>query len=71
MDKARLRSRGLQGGGVAVYGVANLEGCNIHDNTATDHGGGLFIWGTAMLTDTNVYSNTATEGPNVFVYGQQ
>ena len=30
------RSRGLQGGGVNVYiyGVANFEGCNIHDNTA-------------------------------------
>ena len=27
---------GLQGGGVYVisYGVANFEGCNIHDNTA-------------------------------------
>ena len=26
---------GLQGGGVYVYGVANFESCNIHDNTAT------------------------------------
>ena len=29
-------SRGLQGGGVFVYGVANFQGCNIHDNTADD-----------------------------------
>jgi len=28
-------SRGSQGGGVIVYGVANFEGCNIHDNTAS------------------------------------
>ena len=31
-----LASRGSQGGGVSVDsgGVANFEGCNIHDNTA-------------------------------------
>ena len=31
-----LASRGLQGGGVyiASNGVANFEGCNIHDNVA-------------------------------------
>ena len=32
-----VRSRGSQGGGVYVVdnGVANFEGCNIHDNEAT------------------------------------
>ena len=27
-------SHGLQGGGVYVIGVANFEGCHIHDNAA-------------------------------------
>ena len=31
-----LLSRLAQGGGVLVDGVANFEGCNIHDNTASD-----------------------------------
>jgi len=50
------------GGGVHVNGVANFEGCNIHDNTA-DGGGGLYISGTATLTNTNVYSNQAAGWP--------
>lgn len=48
-----------EGGGVHVQGVANFEGCNIHDNIA-DNGGGLAVYGgMATLTNTNVYSNQA------------
>jgi len=36
MDFDLALNCGSQGGGVYVDGVANFEGCNIHDNTA-DH----------------------------------
>merc|ERR1740130_1637549 len=60
------------GGGVYVYsdGVANFEGCNIHDNTAgSRYGGGLYIQGTATLINTNVYSNQASGGAAVYNLG--
>ena len=40
------RSRGSQGGGiyVAYNGVANFEGCNIHDNTADQVGLHILIF---------------------------
>ena len=34
--KLDLALAASQGGGVYVCGVANFEGCNIHDNTASD-----------------------------------
>jgi len=57
------------GGGVFVgsNGVANFEGCNIHDNTAGSRGGGLYIRGTATLTNTNLYSNQASRGGGVYI----
>ena len=51
------------GGHIDSNGVANFEGCNIHDNTAYGlMGGALLIDGTASLTNTNVSSNTAQQG---------
>ena len=56
------------GGGLVIYpgGVANLAGCNIHDNAAgldrtilAPGGGGLCILGEASLRDCNIYDNRA------------
>ena len=54
------------GGGLVIYpgGVANLAGCDIHDNAAsrtltTQGGAGLCILGEATLRDCNIYDNKA------------
>jgi len=60
-----------RGGGVYVAsnGVANFQGCNIHDNTHIWKGGGLDIEGQATLTNCNIYDNDAPLGGGVYVKG--
>ena len=53
------------GGGlyVAGGGVANLDGCRVYENEATQSGGGLYVSndGVANLTECQVFKNTAYE----------
>ena len=49
----------MQSGGLHVLGKANLDGCNVYNNTATEGSGGISNHGKLMLTDTSVTLNTA------------
>ena len=63
------------GGGVYVApnGVANFEGCNIHDNTATYRGpgGGVFVSsnGVANFEGCNIHGHIAATGGGLYISG--
>ncbi len=50
------------GGGLSVFGTANLTDCNVDNNVSAGDGGGLFISGTATITDSTIDGNSAYSG---------
>mmetsp|Transcript_27576 Transcript_27576/g.69837 ORF Transcript_27576/g.69837 Transcript_27576/m.69837 type:complete len:121 (+) Transcript_27576:360-722(+) len=57
---------------VTQDGVANFEGCNIHDNTASECGGGVYICqqgGVANCEGCNFHRNTANQGGGICLMG--
>lgn len=52
-----------------VYNVLEpsltIDGCSIHDNTATGSGGGIYNESKLIITNTNIYSNEARDGAGI------
>lgn len=72
-----LGMRFEEGAGAGVYvndnGVANFEGCNIHNNRAF-YGGGVYLEGVANFVGCKIHDNSAAtdygrEGGGLNIYG--
>ncbi len=63
---AKTLYRDEGGGGLLIYGTANLIGCTISGNSAKYNGGGIFNAGTATLDDCTISGNSSDYGGAIY-----